>query len=278
MSGLRTPTFAEREGTKRLPTQLKTKELSDEVRALIWDIIYKSLKSNYQFSRSRDDMVTYRWEAILADYWVKIDHKFTDDFKLNFSNLVLYGKSLLTKDYAIVLEFVEFICNHDLCPLEIEKNFNQAFQSSGFAYRIHNKSIIPVSSEEMANAVVRSLDDLNNFSAATSHLRAAAHNLSTGRFADSVRESIHAVESVARTIIPSANTLAPALNEYEKHFSLHPALKKGFASLYGYTSDSEGIRHALIEGPESKVTESEALYMLGSCASFASFLANGIRN
>ena len=33
----------------------------------------------------------------------------------------------------------------------------------------------------------------------------------------------------------------------EKDHSLHPALKSSFSSLYGYTRDSGGIRHSLIE-------------------------------
>jgi hypothetical protein len=59
---------------------------------------------------------------------------------------------------------------------------------------------------------------------------------------------------------------------------IHPALGKGFGSLYGFTSDEKGIRHALLDEPAAQVDETDALYMLGSCASFVSYLINKARH
>ena len=67
-----------------------------------------------------------------------------------------------------------------------------------------------------------------------------------------IRESIHAVESIARTMT-GADTLAGALQKLEGRVSVHPALKRGFQALYGYTSDEDGIRHALLEKSAAKV-------------------------
>jgi hypothetical protein len=39
-----------------------------------------------------------------------------------------------------------------------------------------------------------------------------------------------------------------------------------------YTSDEEGVRHALVFGDEAQVDEADALFMLGACASFVSYL------
>ena len=55
------------------------------------------------------------------------------------------------------------------------------------------------------------------------------------------------------------------------------AMKVGFASLYGYTSDNQGIRHAHLNEPSSKPDEAEALFMIGSCAAFVSYLINKAR-
>ena len=52
---------------------------------------------------------------------------------------------------------------------------------------------------------------------------------------------------------------------------IHPAMENAFTSLYGYTSDEGGIRHA--EGLfESNVTFEEAKYMLVSCCAFVNYL------
>jgi hypothetical protein len=118
--------------------------------------------------------------------------------------------------------------------------------------------------------------DASEFHGARAHLRNAASHLTAGSFADSVRESIHAVESVSRTLDPSAD-LSKALARLEQKISIHAAMKKGFTSLYGYASDENGIRHALLEAGEAKVDEADALFMIGACAAFVSYLLNKAR-
>ncbi|GAI53088.1 unnamed protein product, partial [marine sediment metagenome] len=51
---------------------------------------------------------------------------------------------------------------------------------------------------------------------------------------------------------------------------LHPALEKAFDSLYGYTSDEGGIRHALMGVPD--LDFEDAKFMLVSCAAFINYL------
>jgi hypothetical protein len=98
-----------------------------------------------------------------------------------------------------------------------------------------------------------------------------------GDYGGSIRESVHAVEAVARTLEPTANKLAPALAKLEKTVRIHPALSRGFGNLYGFTSDEKGIRHPLLDEPVANVDETDALYMLGSCAAFVSYLINKAR-
>jgi hypothetical protein len=56
----------------------------------------------------------------------------------------------------------------------------------------------------------------------------------------------------------------------EKKHQLHPALKKSFSSLYGYTSDEQGIRHAMSKEPN--LTADDAKFFLLSCTSFINYL------
>ena len=88
------------------------------------------------------------------------------------------------------------------------------------------------------------------------------------------RESIHAVESVARQIAPDAKTLGEALQALKtRGLFNHPAVQPGISSLYGYTNDEQGIRHALLDKPAAEVGQDEALFMFGACAPFASYLS-----
>lgn len=65
-------------------------------------------------------------------------------------------------------------------------------------------------------------------------------------------------------------SLGVALNKIEKTHELHPAFKKALSNLYGYTSDADGIRHALLD--ESNISYSDAKYMLVSCSAFINYV------
>ena len=113
---------------------------------------------------------------------------------------------------------------------------------------------------------------------ATTHLRDAAEHIKEQKYADSIADSIHAVESVACKIDPDPegrNTLSKALNSLEKAGLLkHKNLKEAFKNLYIYTSNEPGIRHSLLDKDAPDVGQDEAMFMFGACASFAAYLVN----
>ena len=54
---------------------------------------------------------------------------------------------------------------------------------------------------------------------------------------------------------------------------INPNMKRGIEALYDYTSDEQGIRHALLE-ESANVTFDEAQFMLSACAAFVSYFIN----
>jgi hypothetical protein len=62
------------------------------------------------------------------------------------------------------------------------------------------------------------------------------------------------------------------LAKLDAKVGIHGAMRAGFASLYGSTSDEKGIRHALLEVPAASVDKTDALFMIGACAAFVSYL------
>lgn len=168
---------------------------------------------------------------------------------------------------------MELAAFHSQAPSGLPERLNAELEATGCAYRLRDGMVVPISSEQMATAFSGALATLGGeFASSRAHLQAAAKALTKGDYAGSIRESIHAVESVARRI-SGAKTLGPALDKISSS-GLHPALKKDFSSLYGFTSDEQGIRHALLESDMANIGEQEALYMLGSCAAFAGYLKN----
>jgi hypothetical protein len=106
------------------------------------------------------------------------------------------------------------------------------------------------------------------------HLKTALDKLSDRKSPDyrnSIKESISAVEAICKQIASDTKAdLEKALKEIEKKTELHPALKNAFRNLYGYTSDAQGIRHALME--ESDLDFEDAKFMLVSCSAFVNYL------
>ena len=58
--------------------------------------------------------------------------------------------------------------------------------------------------------------------------------------------------------------------EKKKKVELHPALRKVFDQLYGYTRDVSGIRHALLS--ESNLNYEDAKFMLVTSYAFINYL------
>ncbi len=65
-------------------------------------------------------------------------------------------------------------------------------------------------------------------------------------------------------------TLGQALKKIEQKYELHPALRNAFGKMYEYTSDEDGIRHALLE--MDSLRYGDALYMLVTCSAFVNYL------
>lgn len=90
-------------------------------------------------------------------------------------------------------------------------------------------------------------------------------------YRNSIKESISAVESACQVITGSKSaSLGDALKKLDKNIEIHSALKQAFLKLYGYTSNEDGIRHAIFD--KSEISFSDAKYMLVSCSAFTNYI------
>ena len=142
------------------------------------------------------------------------------------------------------------------------------------AYRIIDFLITEITGDEEISSIEKALEDTNNIKPVKTHIRRGLELMTDRKSPDyrnSIKESISAVEALCIVITGDQKaTLGQALSVIEKTNKIHPALKKSFTSLYGYTSDSDGIRHALID--EDNLTQDDARYMLVSCTTFINYL------
>lgn len=270
------PTFSQRHGLREVPGPPQLEEISPQARNNLWGALWKQLR------RTADD---FGFSAELGGPWLRVFadvHQWwlgqpLDQYESDLEYWQHQCRTLfLESPYDVCLDFLETLARHPACPGEFIKEIEEIFHYQ-LAYRIDTTSIptiIPAATKYEGDALARALEDLEGagLGGAAKHLRQAGQLVIGQDWPGSVRESIHAVESVAKRVAPGdADTLGKALAALGRRRGLHGALKRGFGALYGYTSDEDGVRHASMED-ESKVTQDEAVYMIGACAAFCSYL------
>ncbi len=149
---------------------------------------------------------------------------------------------------------------------------NSVLKQELSAYRFVGGNITPLTSEEEISEIDQALQI--PLKPVSIHLETALKLLADRQSPDyrnSMKESISAVEAICKLIAndPKA-TLGKALKEIENKIELHPALKKAFDNLYGYTSEADGIRHNLLD--ETKLDFEDAKFMLVTCSGFINYL------
>jgi hypothetical protein len=205
-------TFAQAEGAEPLPAVLAPKEVSPMLRALLWLVVKTSVaETKYThdpFKRS-GFKIGGRWQETLFHKHVIVDHRL-DDFSADYGGNVYDVKKIFEwGDYLGIFGFLQFVIRHPKCPDGFAEEVSEALNEARAAYTSVAKTFFPVSTPEEANSVATALADLgaSDFHGARAHLLQAGELASQGRDAESVRESIHAVESVARLLDPAGQHL-----------------------------------------------------------------------
>jgi len=115
----------------------------------------------------------------------------------------------------------------------------------------------------------------SEYSSINTQLRTARRYLKSTEqsdFRNAVKEAIGAVETTLRIALNDPNiTVGEAVKRLSKDSNLHPALAKGISNLYGFNSDSGGIRHGLKEG-EFEPNYSDAKFMVMTYTSFINYI------
>ncbi len=174
-----------------------------------------------------------------------------------------------------VYDFLEYVVSEVISAIggQLVIICNQLLIEENSAYRFVDSKVIEVTSEEEIEEVEQAIKSSIAFEGARTHLARAIELYADRHKPDlrnSMKESISAVESLAIELVGEKATLGPLLKKMEANKVLHPALKNAFSSLYGYTNDSDGIRHALTD--KSLLSKADARFMLVSCSAFINYI------
>ena len=269
--------FSQAQGLEPLPSPLALGVLSKGLRNAIHAAIYTSMR------RSTDRyvgklIVVGEWRDMLESAHVEFHERSVNSFSSNFGVLDSEIQATWTAaPYAKAFDWLTYILRHPSCPQDLRDRIQALLVKYRAAYRIIDPgpTIVPISSPEEGQVVQAAFLSMtpDHFAGARTHLREAGMYLGAeGKERDSVRASIHAVESVCKVIARDEKaTLADALRVIKVKHDLHPALASALDKLYGYSGDEGGVRHAQM-GEESKLDSVTAQFMFGVCAAFITYL------
>jgi AbiJ N-terminal domain 4 len=234
-------TFAQAEGLEPLPTQLALREISQQFRAALWAELNWIFGRHQGFTTYGDEILESPWSIILEDAHVYHHHRL-DDFPKKYGAVVAHVRDIVERgSWSDLLGWLEYVLKHRLCPPEFATRLNEIMADCHLAYRVIDGVVIcPIGSKAEGKTIEQAFADLNESKlyGARDHLGKAGNELSAGHFAASIRESIHAVESVVRILEPDGN-FGRALSKLENKAEIHSGLKTGFKSIYGFTSDQK---------------------------------------
>lgn len=269
--------FSERRGLKPVSLIIQVSEMSNELKNSLWNVLsshhfrhYKELATKLSFSRGNPDKFSL---DLWADFFIEPIDSIPSSPE---STLQTIKKHFMSFDWNEVYDFVEYVLNYFNDKNAI-KSCNQILERELSGYRFIDGVITEITDKQEIQLLETTFTD-QKFLAVTSHLKSALSLLSDRKkpdYRNSIKESISAVESLAKTMTnnPKA-TLGDALAILERSGTIHPSLKKAFSSLYGYTSDEGGIRHAMLDEPN--LTVADAKFFLLSCTSFINYLKSKI--
>jgi hypothetical protein len=267
--------FSERIGSRPVKVEIQRESMDDDLRIGLWNVFKLLFLDNIENRRislsSFDRFFTELWM-----HFFKRPLETMSDDVYDICNQL--REWFFSWDWDYVYDFIEYV---PTIPTPIDREgfqnaCNRIMERELSAYRFVGQLITPITDEQEVQEIEDAIDNArdNKLVGVKAHLEAALAMLSDRKqpdYRNSIKESISAVESIAQVISsdPKAE-LGKALKLIEDNIGIHPALKKGFLAIYGYTSDEGGIRHAMLDVPN--IEFEDAKYMLVSCSTFINYL------
>jgi hypothetical protein len=272
--------FSQRKGYKPTPQPLPKDNISEDLRNSLWNVLDIGIWRTDGFLWNRYGDIGM--EDFSRALWFAFFKKPIDTRPREYSEVLRFIREyFFTCKWYDIFDFLEFVLTRKYDPsVEIQAVIiliNHCLEQELSPYRFINGVFTEVTDSKEVEMLEKALGS-NEFPSVSAHLQRSLELLSDRKnpdFRNSIKESISAVESIAQIITENPkSTLGDALKSLEKSKTIHPALKEGFSKLYGYTSDADGIRHAMLEEPNIGIED--AKYFLLACTSFINYLKSKI--
>jgi hypothetical protein len=271
--------FSRRHGHKARKVEFQLQSMDGELRTAIWNVLCLTFWPD----RERGEWIRNDTTLgnLLRSLWIFYFRQPIDEYDNVWHFWEDYLKRFIYScEWHEVYDLLEFVLDHWPDNYELQDKFipiiNGALQLELSGYRIVGRQITPITDETELAAIGQALEVADRISPVTIQLGDALRKLSDRHDPDyrgSIKESISAVETLCRLIADEPKLeLGKALGALERagNVTIHGALRGAFSKLYGWTSDDQGIRHALMEEPN--LTFEDAKFMLVACSAFINYL------
>jgi hypothetical protein len=272
--------FSQRIGKKPLKNVIQSESIDSDLKNALWN----GLTIYYWIG-----LVKHSWieenkpevKLFLKRIWTIFFKNRLDEIPSEFFQLNAYIKQFYFQaEWFEIYDFIEFVpLNYKSDPYDPTNSrfieyCNKVLERELSAFRFINGILTKISTKEEIDAIEEALNISDRFKPVKTHLQRALELFSdrkTPDYRNSIKESISAVEAYCSILTIDSNaTLGQALKVIEKNNIIHPALRNSFSSLYGYSSNADGIRHALLD--DDNLRQEDAKFMLVACSAFVSYL------
>jgi len=270
--------FSKRKGYIPVNETIQTEGMNKNLRNSLWNVLDEHIWNSRGFIEpygGHDPIIRPFSRDLWANYFKRpVDLRPQYGFQI----LEVIREYFFNGSWYEVYDFLEFVVNwYDNKHENLNQSINRILERELSGFKLVSGTFVDITNEQEIEMLEEALKD-STFAPVSAHLQRALELLADRKnpdYRNSIKESISAVESMARIITEKEKaTLSDALKELEKKDKLHPALKAGFSKLYGYTNDDDGIRHAMMDEPN--LTSADAKYFLLSCTSFVNYLKSKI--
>jgi len=270
------PRFSERYGYKPIKKTIQKDDIDEPTRTLLWNYLKIALWDKwepYDFSWTHHSRCV---NQLMRRLWI---HHFNssldnlpgfDPWEANGAYAIL-KRRFMECEWFEVYDCLEFIVGNwsEMDANELASSLNSVLEKQLCGFRFLDDKITPITDESELAAIEEAATSSPD--AVRRHLVRAIELLSDRRAPDyrnSVKEAVSALEALCQTITGDPKgTLGKLLGKIE---GLHPAFKEALSKMYGFTSDAEGIRHALLDEPT--LTFIDAKFFLVQAAAFVNYI------
>lgn len=257
--------FSERYGYVKVDASLNRGIIIDSLKTRLWNVFYDSIVSQVEWPLKNQQVYGFLercWDSIfkrdVLDYRKISDYSFTSAINGAYNNLQWYE----------IFDLIEAAIK--VADVGLKDRFNQVLKEERSAYRIINNQVVEITSEEEIAEIEKVFSQPDELNPVKQHLNKALRNFSNREkpdYENSIKESISALESLAKLLTKNKGTL----NSLITQLNIHQALKDSITKLYGWASDNGGIRHGS-SGEDSKADEEEARFILITCSALVNYL------